>query len=466
MRELWAPGLSRRDGTRRLEAVIEAHAPSRDFSAELLRASVATMLLNGPAPYRFELGSELGAPFVPEAVVPDRPLKTIQRENDAVAPWAALLRRIRAEDKRDPGAAEPLFITVEPNDPERLRVALVETSSRFEEGNSKRVELLELEDDGRGTFVVPRFAADVGETTSIDIVAVNSSPRAYRRLRWSYAFGGPPTLDRVRIEVGGETVYDASWTSPELPDDILSFNAYLDLARRELDIGRNSLAEAVEPGAGTLDDLVVELEFSKPVRLDDVTLGEFSFQLDGANELATEHTLRETSVDLSDASGELQLTVDASDEGGLRFDAAPSSPAALADDGEGWRAYEADGPSEQRAGGVDRNHVMHLGLGVTYLAEFRLRVDEAVVYDAHWNDRSNTRTLDVVTDEAIDPSGALGSGDVELVFNRPVDLPEVRLGEEPVEVVALADGRRFFGTIDAAMLRRLVGAGGGFRVSA
>ena len=108
---------------------------------------------------------------------------------------------------------------------------------------------------------------------------------------------------------------------------------------------------------------------------------------------------------------------------------------------------------------------MHLGVGIAHLAEFRLRVNEAVVYAAHWSEDDDTRTLEFDTDEAIDPSSALANGDVELVFDRPVDdLPEVQLGEERVEVVSSEAGR-FFGTIDAATLRRLVDAGGGFRVS-
>jgi len=386
IRDLFAPGLRAGGAKTRLANLIVRYSETKDFPHELLRASLGAYLLDGPAPYSLRRGASLGFRPAP-------PLHTGYGFYDAsngriavnifpIASFGALFRRISAADYAALRAGggderiepELLFIAVKPDDRHEVRVALVEHSTRLPDGG-RRVTLLDIRTDEGASFVVPRFANDLGETVNVDIVAVNGSlSDGHRNLSMSCGVGGPPILERAEILIdGGTPVYAAEWEQPETPDRVLSGDAYMD-RRRQLKEERNALPDNL-PNADRLDNVVVRLRFSKPVSTSEVRLGQTALQAAGGPPQKVDWEFRASRVDIAAAdreAGALKLIVRATDADNAQLDGEPETPAALRPDGTGWIGYEAGEASTHGRGGDDRKHRLALKPATDAFKPYRL----------------------------------------------------------------------------------------------
>ncbi len=366
LREVIAPGLAGRNAKGRLVGVIERHSDTGDFPHELLRASLGAFLMDGPAPYNLRRGQGPGLTLEPpDATGGDYDSSTgrITVNSPEIESFGALFRRIRASAGDRPSTPKPLFIAVHPADRDDVRAALVEGSTRLPD--RRRVTPLDIRTDGGDSFVVPRFADDTDETSWVDLVAVNGAEQGRQTLSWSYRVGAPPVLERVDIEIeGGTPVYAAEWEQPELPDEVVRGDTYMN-RRRTLNEEFNALP-AEPPDRDRLDDVVVRLRFSRPVVVPDVTLGTTTLMASGPLvAVQSDWVLRASRVGIASAERPvgLGLSVSAFDSDDAFLDGRPATPTFLRRDGTEWIGYEAAEGNAVGTGGDDRTHWIKLTVG-------------------------------------------------------------------------------------------------------
>lgn len=462
------------------------HVPDGDVPQSLLRAGLALWLMDGPPPYRMPRGrlyldyisallddhrTRLGsAPPLSEVDGAEDPFADgyIGRFDAASGRITPAKQRIEALGVRamdldtllmeDANADQPLFIAFAPDDPERVRVGIVETSPRFESHTQRVTELDPYPGQAGGSFVVPSFGSgDLGFTESVWVMAVNGDwrrvPGGVENYRVTVNIGGPPMLEAVTVEADGEPIYDAAWTVPEEEDAVLSLENYFK-GLRELAVETNGLT-ATQRRTESLSDVFVTLRFSRPVWLKSVALDEASFTIGtGEEEYRTEWRVEAYHIPVTFVArqaGHMTLSVEAVDRTGARLDGDPETRAALSVKADKWIGWE-DEDAQGHAGGVDKSHEINLGSEIAYLEAVRLRTPGGGAYHQEWmmEEGAAERSLSGPDSVPLDPQDGEAVYLLELQFNTPLgDGLQVTLGGVTVPMNQLAGSGGYYAELTA-----------------
>ncbi len=369
--ELLGPELTSGNAKQHLVNVLKRHAPPNSAFPDLfLDATLASYLLTGPEPYALKRGKEvvkqrpretIGGPFSHETY--DSLTGKIQPETVRIPSFAAYFQRVPAEKMAHASEAKPLFISVTTKDPGAVRFAFVEHSSRFPD----RRRVTEI---SPGSYVIPRFANDLDETLYVDLVAVNGDVSNSTEIDWSFSVGGPPILEKVRIESSGKEIYQASWQPPQQRDEVLDWGRYSANSPGLQQVTNQIPEEMLKQEA--LRDTNIQLTFSQPVALREVSLGDTEIQhtQQGVRDY-WELSVERVPLNLEpDSNQELTLSVNAWNGDAMRLDAKPDSRAALNDNGRTWFAYE--GQKNPNRGGVDQNHIINRQPGTSLVSRLKI----------------------------------------------------------------------------------------------
>jgi hypothetical protein len=470
------------ESMKKVFSVITAHS-KRDFPYELLRAAVGTYLLDGPDEYNLKRGKEtkdsIGkytesthfgpitlSGFEPYSRYPKRGYykdftqvgQKISSEKDTLDSFAAQYSRIEASDVSQLVEPTELFLSFKPDDPKDLRLALIEYSNRFGKEES-RVTILEHETrEGGGSYVIPRFANDPGETTHVDLVVVNGGLEGKNTFTWSYAVSPPPYLQGVKIYVDDEAklAYEAEWSNYEMPDVIQDYEQYK-RSERKLEIKKNVLPEESDEN-DIFKGVRVELKFSERIEKPDVYLGSTKLEVIPApDDLMKDWTFRVDEVEIAEEEweeGELTLRVEnAMDVFRTRLDGDPATRAILSLNADEWDSFE-DHKGISGEGGEDRNHKMAIKRDAAFLKRVLFEAGGRVYYDAEWQytPGSLERNLSVRIDIAIDPEN-ISDGRVKIWFNNSVNTAMLSFGSSVIELKQVESSKHFIGVIKAEVIK-------------
>ena len=132
-----------------------------------------------------------------------------------IVPFAGHFSRIKVQDTREAESERELFVAVDPGRSKGVRIAAIEHSDRFDDGDARVTLLRATSDHNSQSFVFRHFSTKEHRTPAVSLVAINGDIHNEGRFSWSYAISAPPILKQVTVKVDGTPIYKKWWERKE-----------------------------------------------------------------------------------------------------------------------------------------------------------------------------------------------------------------------------------------------------------